>query len=373
MSLEKEISDARHNVHTDSYPMSIGELINLYKDGEIEIHPEFQRFYRWTETQKSKLIESILLSIPLPSIFVAQREDGVWDVVDGLQRLSTIFSFMGVLKDEKGEETSPLVLLGTKYLPSLEGKVWEDKHNKDREIDIDIRRVFKREKIDLKIIKRESGRDTKLELFQRLNTGGSKLSDQEVRNCIILMIDTKSYRWLDDLSKNHDFLATTPISDKQSVECYAQELVLRFIVQRNFDEELRKVNKDVGPYLDAETARLLDPQDSPIDFSQEKEIFEKTFSILNKSLGEDAFKKYNHDKNKRQGAVSIPVFEALSTGVSKYIEENPSFDSDYLIKKCEEASLELTRHVNFTDILSNATRPIDRFKIMRDLGVGLIK
>jgi len=92
-SLLKQIEDARMQVHTDSYPMSIGELVNLYDDGELDIHPEFQRVYRWSEEQKSKLIESILLGIPLPSIFVAQRKDGIWDVVDGLQRISTILSW----------------------------------------------------------------------------------------------------------------------------------------------------------------------------------------------------------------------------------------------------------------------------------------
>ena len=98
MALQDEIIFKKKDISTDGYPMSIGELINLYKDGELDIHPEFQRFFRWTPTQRTKLIESILLGIPIPSIFVSQRKDGVWDVVDGLQRLSTIFEFIGILK-----------------------------------------------------------------------------------------------------------------------------------------------------------------------------------------------------------------------------------------------------------------------------------
>ena len=112
--------------------MSIGELINLYRDGELDIHPEFQRFYRWSGTQKSRLIESILLGIPIPSIFVSQRDDGVWDVIDGLQRLSTIFQLVGQLKDESNNEVEPLTLRRTKYLPSLEGKKWDDDVQQDR-------------------------------------------------------------------------------------------------------------------------------------------------------------------------------------------------------------------------------------------------
>ena len=186
-TLDQQIKQARLQVHTDAYPMSIGELVNMYVDGELDVHPEFQRVYRWTDEQKSKLIESILLGIPLPSIFVAQRKDGVWDVVDGVQRISTILSLLGKLKNSEGETLQPLRLQKTKYLPALEGKVWEDPHEPEREITADTRRLFKREKIDLKIIKRESESDTKFELFQRLNSGGTRLSEQEIRNCMLLM------------------------------------------------------------------------------------------------------------------------------------------------------------------------------------------
>ena len=98
MPLTEEIDKRRKEIRTDSYPMSIGELANLYDEQELELPPEFQRFFRWTIAQKSRWIESLLLGIPTPSVFVAQRKDGVWDAVDGLQRLPTIFEVMGVLR-----------------------------------------------------------------------------------------------------------------------------------------------------------------------------------------------------------------------------------------------------------------------------------
>jgi uncharacterized protein with ParB-like and HNH nuclease domain len=103
MALQDEIAKQSSTIKTDSYSMSIGELLNLYRDEELDIHPEFQRIYRWTDTQKTRLIESLLLGIPIPPVFVAQRHDGVWDVVDGVQRLSTIFQFIGELKDDNGD------------------------------------------------------------------------------------------------------------------------------------------------------------------------------------------------------------------------------------------------------------------------------
>ena len=128
MGLDQEIRDRSAEVHSDGYSMSIGEIVNLYRDGELDIHPEFQRFYRWSAEQKSRLIESILLGIPLPSIFVSQREDGVWDVVDGLQRLSTILELIGELRNENGDRLPALTLTRTKYLPSLEGMEWKSEN-----------------------------------------------------------------------------------------------------------------------------------------------------------------------------------------------------------------------------------------------------
>jgi uncharacterized protein with ParB-like and HNH nuclease domain len=181
MDLQSQIDRHRKEIHTDSCPMSVGELVNLYREGELEIHPEYQRFFRWTPLQKSRWIESVLIGIPLPSIFVAQREDGVWDLVDGLQRVATLLEFMGELRDESGRKLAALTLQGTKYLPALEGKFWHDA-DPSRAFTGDQQRFVKRAKLTVNIVLRESPEGTKYELFQRLNTGGTFLSDQELRS-----------------------------------------------------------------------------------------------------------------------------------------------------------------------------------------------
>ena len=71
MSLLEQINTKRREIKTDGYPMSIGEWTSMYESNELDIHPEFQRFYRWTPAQKAGLIESILLGIPLPPVFVS--------------------------------------------------------------------------------------------------------------------------------------------------------------------------------------------------------------------------------------------------------------------------------------------------------------
>lgn len=77
MSLQDEIIERSSKIFRDAYQMSIGELINIYKDREMDIHPEFQRVFRWSETQKTRLIESIMSNIPIPSIFVSQNDEGI--------------------------------------------------------------------------------------------------------------------------------------------------------------------------------------------------------------------------------------------------------------------------------------------------------
>lgn len=368
-TLQEQINEARVHVHTDSYPMSIGELVNLYDDGELDIHPEFQRVYRWTDEQKSKLIESILLGIPLPSIFVAQRRDGIWDVVDGLQRLSTILSFQGKLRDENNKICKPLTLSSTKYLPGLKGMKWDCPDDPEHEIDIEVKRIFKREKIDIKIIKKESEGDTKFELFQRLNTGGTKLSDQEVRNCMLLMVNNEAYYWLKDLSSYPDFNTSLPITEKQEEESYALELAFRYIVHRHYNEDIKKLHTDVGPYLDAELNAIF-KTGSGFDYTKEKVIFHKAFSLIAKALGEDSFKKYNHTKKRYEGAISLPVFEAVTFGISKAIESQ-KYNDEMLIEKIIIQTKALTNHAKFIEILDKRVRPLDRMVSMNELGMEL--
>ncbi|MBI5659577.1 MAG: DUF262 domain-containing protein [Nitrosomonadales bacterium] len=211
MSLIDQINKKRKEIKTDGYPMSIGEWISMYERNELDIHPEFQRFYRWSPSQKSALIESILLGIPLPAIFVSQRSDGVWDVVDGLQRLSTIFQFVGILKDDKGKSVEPLALQKTKYLPALHDIQWNNDADPKKSLPTDIQLVIKRSKISASIVLKESDETAKYDLFQRLNTGGSELSPQEVRNCLLLMINKSFFDWLKELPKNEAFISTTTL------------------------------------------------------------------------------------------------------------------------------------------------------------------
>lgn len=311
MALQERIDARRKEIRTDGYPISIGEWISLYEKSELDIHPEFQRFFRWTDAQKTALIESILLGIPLPSIFVSQRSDGVWDVVDGLQRLSTIFQFVGILKDEKGDLAKPLVLQGTKYIPELKDVSWEGEVGEA--LPSEARLIFKRSKLNSSIILRESDESAKYDLFQRLNTGGSQASDQEVRNCILVMINPEILKWMKSLSTDENFQECIALSDRTILEAYDLELVLRFLIFYELpDEELSSVG-DVGVFLTERMRAMAADVDYPK--TQHEDVFRKTFAILKEVLGDSSFKKFNVSRNKFQGGFAISQFETVACGI----------------------------------------------------------
>jgi hypothetical protein len=300
-------------MRTDAYSMSIGEWISLYENGEIDIHPEFQRFFRWTPTQKTRLIESILLGIPIPQIFVAQRSDGIWDVVDGLQRLSTIYQFVGILKDENGKRISPLALEATKYLPALEGKKWDDPRDKENSFTPAQRLYIKRAKIEVSIILKESDEASKYELFQRLNTGGSPLSDQEVRNCILVLLNREMFEWMRSLSKFDAFKECTALTDRAMDEQYDLELVLRFLVFRQFDEAQMRNIKDLGEFLTEKMIQLAGSSDFKRD--EEEKAFKQTFTILQNSTGANSFRRYDPDRDGFIGGFLVSAYETVALGV----------------------------------------------------------
>jgi hypothetical protein len=320
MTLAKEIEARRTKIKTDGYSMSIGELLSMYRSGEIDIHPEFQRFFRWTSTQKSRLIESLLLGIPVPSIFVAQRQDGVWDVVDGLQRLSTIFELTGDLKDDDGKNLPKLALSGTKYLPSFEGKVWEetdDATESANSLGREHQLLIKRAKLDIKIVLRESDDASKYELFQRLNTGGSALSDQELRNCIVIMVDRSFFQWMRDLGEDKNFRDCVGLTERALDEQYHLELVTRFLVFRKKQAGVlsdKTLLKDLGSFRNDQLVVLAsDPQ---FDRAHEAAAFKATFKCLKDALGDEIFHRYDSKKERFAGPFLISAFEALAIGLA---------------------------------------------------------
>ncbi len=305
--------------------MSVGELLNIYRDGDLDIHPEFQRFFRWSTAQKSRFIESLLLGIPIPSLFVHQRQDGVWDVIDGLQRLSTIFEFVGVLKDSSDQLVRPTALTATEYLPSLAGVVWDDNTDGSIPLTPDQQRLIKRASIDIKIVKRESDEDAKYDLFQRLNTGGSQLSDQEVRNCLLIMVRPDFYGWVRGLRDLASFQRTIAISDRAVDEQYDMELAIRFLALKNADAAILRNIGDMSDFLDKRSLEFA--RSDQFDLDTEGNTFAQTFDILDSALGDDAFRRYDGVTDRFLGGFAVSAFEAITVGVHANLDAWTKLDA----------------------------------------------
>ncbi len=316
--LKNEIDDAQRLVKTDAYQLSIGEVINMYKDGEFIINPDFQRLFRWEIGQKSKLIESLLLGIPLPSIFVFEKEDSTWELIDGLQRISTLLEFMGELKDPaSGQLKPPTALVATKYLPSLDKAVWE-KSEQVADIPADNQNplsgpqqlAIKRSRLSVEILKRPSDNATKYDLFQRLNAGGIAANAQELRNCIIIMVNGKYAAFMRELAESQSFLTVLAASDDQIEKQRHMEYVSRFLVHAfvPYDGKL-----DVEEFIDEGVVTLATGNET----QQAGATFNATFNLLSQAYGADALRRFQ--SGTPTGRVGLAAFEGVAVGIAKNI------------------------------------------------------
>jgi hypothetical protein len=295
--------------------MSIGEIVSMYDNREIIIDPEFQRLFRWKIGQKSKLIESLLLGIPLPPIFVFEKENGSWELIDGLQRVSTILEFMGKLRSPEGGLEPPSILEATNYLPSLHNAVWERSELVpdvpallQNEIDKSHQLSIRRARLGLEILKRPSDNQTKFDLFQRLNAGGTQANPQELRNCIMLMVNGAYYRAVKKAAELPAFQTVIAVTDEQIERQRHMEFAVRFLVHTYvpYNGIL-----DVEEYIDEGIVRLAEAGDC----AAAEERINHTFALLNDVAGKDTLRRF--EEGHHTGKVGLVGLEGIAVGVAK--------------------------------------------------------
>lgn len=201
--------------------MTVSMLHSRLNATELDLTPDFQRQANvWDVKRKSRLIESILLRIPLPSFYFSEDEDGVYAVVDGLQRICAMFHFTDVdaLNNTTGSNLTPLKLAGLQYLKDLEGLEFKDLDRKYQ------RRISEHE-ISTNIIRAGTPGAVKFNVFARLNQGGMPLNAQEIRNAIFPGIWR---RHLGELAEHPIFLTATE-NKVRTARQQDMELILRYI------------------------------------------------------------------------------------------------------------------------------------------------
>lgn len=347
-----EFQKARKQIKTDSYNMSISQIINLYRDEDLIITPAYQRLFRWNNQQKTKFIESILMGIPIPQIFVTQDSDGRWSIVDGLQRISTILQLTGDLKDQE-----PLVLAECENFPSIEGCQWDD-------LPKDLQRIFRRSILEITIIFIDNSIYSQHIIFQRLNSDASHLSVQEIRNNLVMMLDEEFYKKLNELKKYRNFIKCLSLSQDLLDKEYHMELILIFFIAKNqiTDYKIYKLSTSLfDDFIDKEIAKLIN--NNSFKINQEINIFKKTFDLLKDNLGKDSFRRYNLSKEKFESSFSKESFELIAPGVANNLSVLEQLNKNEFIKKVKI----LYKKPEVQKLLEKRQQKLQQFKELAEL------
>ena len=269
-NLQKQLMEQKMKVDFNTYDLSVKELMSMVGDGLIDIAPEYQRQFRWGEDRQSNLIESIFLGIPIPSLFMATNADGTWELIDGVQRVSTIINFAGNEKERQRiniKKAKGLTLIGLKKLEDFNNKRFSD-------LSPDIQTKFKLSSIKVTTLSDKSDRDVRFDLFERLNKGGVNLSDQEIRSCV--------YRggfndFIKELATDENFVKCVHLSDMQESNGTREELVLRFFAYLyDLDNFVHSVKDFLNNYMGK--------ADKKFNYSKNEKIFKTVFKELNQAL-----------------------------------------------------------------------------------------
>jgi hypothetical protein len=305
---------------TKSLDISFNELHDMSANGELNIKPDYQRLFRWSEGQRSRFIESLILEMPVPPIFVIEEAEGRYQLIDGLQRISSYLHLRGALDaphfDPPIKIGDHLKLVDCDIVEKLNGL-----HFSDLPASLQIR--LKRAFIRMEVIRKETDQHFKYHMFKRLNTGGEELSEQQIRNCAIRMLSDEFPDFLVAMSKNQHFAACTEaLTQTRVLEAVDQELVLRFFALKNRRERFKH---EVSDFLTDYMEHIADPtHPETFDYKIETAVFNKTFACLERALADKAFAFRNKAGTDLAAGFSIYHFEAITIGLQKVIAKlNP--------------------------------------------------
>lgn len=309
--LIESIAATLKQASTQALDLSFNELLDMHEAAELNITPDYQRLFRWTEGQRSRFIESLLLEMPVPPIFVIEEGEGTYQLIDGLQRISSYLHLRGKLAaahlDPPVQMGEMLVLSDCDIVPALNGLTYNDFPTA---VQIRLKRAF----IRVEVVRKETDPRFKYHMFKRLNTGGELLSEQQLRNCTIRLLDSVFPDFIIRMSGAEPFKeCTRALTQERRLSAFDQELVLRFFALKN---RRRQFKHEVSDFLTEYMEDVADKEKSELfDYAREETCFTKTFDALQKSLGEYAFAFANRARTQLSAGFSIYHFEAITIGL----------------------------------------------------------
>lgn len=320
------IESRLRQVNTTNLDISFNEILDMHSTGEINISPEFQRLFRWSEGSQSRFIESLLLEMPIPPIYVIEEDDGRYLLIDGLQRISSYLHLRGGLEaphlDPPVRKGEKLIFVDCDIVTELNGKTYDDLGTS---LQIRLKRSFVR----VEVVRKGSDPRFKYHMFKRLNTGGVLLSEQQVRNCTIRLLNARFTEYINNLSEDESFKeCTATLTTERRLSAFDQELVLRFFALKNWRDHFRH---DIADFLTEYMEAVSDP-DNPLAFQYEREevVFKKTFNILKNSMGSLAFSFANRGRDNLTRGFSTNHFEAITMGIQQRLGEIEPTDTQQM-------------------------------------------
>lgn len=296
-------------VYTTQKDFPLSTIREMFDDGDIVTDPDYQRDFVYTQKQSSKLIESMLIGIPIPTVYLCQENDETWSVIDGQQRITSFVFYL--------ENKFPLT--GLSELKELNGLYFKD-------MDKILQKKLKSSSLNAICILKES-QELKYEIFARLNQGAISLKPQELRNCIY----RGSYnRMLEDLAGNK-YLPTL-FHDENKRKQY-QERILRFFALRNFTDYKSSIMKTMNDYMfnhqNADDSEIADC----------RVLFNKTIDIIKQILGDTAFFAVNRENGKVIGKFSGSVYDSIIIPFSFFNSHDLMAHADEIRKSIEDLKL----------------------------------
>jgi len=338
-------NDDLYNINSWGADLSFRELISMYDEDEL-LKPELQRKYVWEKPEASRFIESILLGLPVPSIFLANTKDSKKLIIDGYQRIMTIYDFVkaGVWKkDGKAFKLSNTEKInerwrGKSYLELSEGDQRKIRSSTIHAI------VFEQ--------KAPNDNDTSLyQVFERINTGGRALMPQEIRNCVNQGVFNDL---LFELNTKENWRILFGKEDEDS-RMRDLEFILRFLA---LDTEFVRFNKSSAISLKKYLNEFMGSENSQIEsvINGRRNKFNSVIDFIYEHFGENAF--YNitgGDETKIRKRFYPTIFDSLCPAVSMALEK---LGDDIPTRNLEEKRLELLKNEDYRKFITEGTMQI---------------
>lgn len=299
-TLQAQLDQERRKVDVDHFDITVREIIRMAEDKELIRAPEYQRKFRWGADDEAKLVESLFLGLPVPSIFVATNSDGSWELVDGLQRVSTLLHYLSSSDEifkEIGKDT-PLRLEKLEKLTSFNNLTFA-------ELPTPIQLAFYKRSLRVTALSDKSDLVARFDLFERLNTGGIALSPQEVRACIFRGEFAEFVR---RLSMEQSFKSLVKLQEKRQNDGTLEELVLKFFAYL-YDRSNFKGN--VKEFLNS----YMKKSSSSFDYDASERLFHTTINtIFSVTQGPLTRKNVNVTPLNQLEGVMVGIGQAILNG-----------------------------------------------------------